>query len=65
MKLIIKAAAVSGLIALAACGGTEKGDNMEAAADNQAAALENQADNVEAAGENAADAADAAAANKK
>jgi outer membrane murein-binding lipoprotein Lpp len=44
MKLIIKAAAVSGFLALAACGGTEKGDNMEAAADNQAAALENEAD---------------------
>jgi len=55
MKLIIKAAAFSALLALAACGdgGNEAAQNVEAASDNQAAALENQADALEDQADNA------------
>lgn len=77
MKFMIKAVAGAGLLALAACGGNaddKAADNVEAAAENQADALEaaadaapnetmedsleQQADNVEDAGEAKADAID-------
>lgn len=77
MKSILKTAmAGAGLMALAACGGADDkaAQNVEAAAENQADALEDladntsnetleesleaQADNVEDAGENKADAID-------
>ncbi len=77
MKFLMKAAAGAGLLALAACGGNaddKAADNVEAAAENQADALEDaadrapnetmedsleqQADNVEEAGEAKAEAID-------
>ncbi len=77
MKFLMKAAAGAGLLALAACGGDaddRAAANVEAAAENQADALEQQADmapnetmedslerqadNVEEAGEAKADAID-------
>jgi hypothetical protein len=53
MKLFIKAIAFSAIAALAACGGSDAGDNIEAAADNQAEALESEAANISEAAEEA------------
>jgi ElaB/YqjD/DUF883 family membrane-anchored ribosome-binding protein len=54
MKLVIKAIAISAIAALAACGGgSDAGDNIEAAADNQAEALESEAANISEAADNA------------
>lgn len=77
MKFLVKAACAAGLLAVAACGGNaddQAAENIEAAGENQADALEaqadmtsndqlhdaleDQADNVEDAAEAAADRAD-------
>ncbi|MCP3731544.1 hypothetical protein M9978_14040 [Sphingomonas sp. MG17] len=49
MKFLVKAVAGASLLALAACGGNaddKAADNVEAAAENQADALEEAADNT-------------------
>jgi UDP-N-acetylmuramyl tripeptide synthase len=49
MKFLVKAVAGASLLALAACGGNaddKAADNVEAAAENQADALEEAADNA-------------------
>jgi hypothetical protein len=54
MKLLSKAIALSAFAALAACGGgSDKADNVEAAAENQSDALEMEADNLTAEADNA------------
>lgn len=73
MKLFVQAVAASSLLALAACGGNaddKAAENIEAATENQADALEAQADNtsneaqadaLEAKADNVEDAGEAAA----
>ena len=53
MKIVAKALAIGALTALTACGGSEAGDNAQAAAENQAEALENQAGAQEEQADNA------------
>ena len=46
MKIWIKAAAVGAALALAACGGNDRAENVEEAAENRAETLEDMADNA-------------------
>lgn len=53
MKILLKATAIAGLLALGACGNNaddQAAANIEAMTDNKVDALENQADAAEAAG---------------
>lgn len=57
MRLSSKFIALAGFAAIAACGGNEAGDQVEASADNQADMLENRAAGLEQQADNTTGAA--------